>query len=79
MQTAVAKWGNSLALRLPRTIASDVDFTEGTPVDLSVRGKELVVTPTRKKYKLEDLLAQFKPEHRRKEEDFGQPVGEEVW
>ena len=79
MQTAVTKWGNSLAVRLPRNLASDAGLSHGTPIDLRIQGESLVITRTRKRYKLQDLLEQMKPEHRHKETDWGEPVGEEVW
>jgi antitoxin MazE len=79
VQTAIAKWGNSLALRLPRNVATDLQLVEGSAVELHVEGVAIIVTPTRKKYKLDDLLAQYKPEHRRSELGWGEPVGEEVW
>jgi antitoxin MazE len=56
MRATVAKWGNSLALRLPRGIAGDADLTEGTVVDLAVEGGRIVVTPARAPVKLSDLL-----------------------
>ena len=79
MQLAVAKWGNSLAVRLPRHVAEGANLTEGAAVELSVRDGAVVVTPVRKKYKLEDLLAQMPAKARHKETDWGQPQGDEVW
>ena len=79
MRTAIAKWGNSLALRLPRTLAADARLYEGTPVELRVEGDKLVVRPARPKYRLCDLLAQMKPEHKHGEVDWGKPSGEEEW
>lgn len=79
MQFAIAKWGNSLALRLPRHIIDEAHLEEGSPVDLSVRDGMVVVTPVRKKFKLEDLLAQMKDEDKAAEVDWGGPEGEEAW
>lgn len=79
MQAEIAKWGNSLALRLPRTIAADAHLHEGTTVDLKVEGQALVVRSARPKYKLRDLLRQFKPEHRHEEVEWGEAKGDEVW
>lgn len=79
MQLAIAKWGNSLALRLPRHVAQDANLTEGAPVELSVRNGTVVVTPVRKKYKLDELLAQMGNEHRHSETDWGDAQGDEVW
>ncbi len=78
MQSQISKWGNSLALRLPRTVAADAQLHEGTRVDLRVEGKALVVRPSRPKYKLSDLLAEQKPE-RTEEFDWGKAQGEEEW
>lgn len=79
MQLAIAKWGNSLALRLPRHIIDEVKLAEGSPVDLSVKDGMVVVTPVRKKFKLDELLAQMTDEHKIAEVDWGQPKGEEIW
>ena len=79
MRSSIVKWGNSLALRLPKYLAADVNLAEGTPVELRVDGGSLVVTPSRPKYRLEDLLARTGPEHRDDEIDFGGPVGNETW
>ena len=78
MRSRIAKWGNSLALRLSRTIAADVRLREGTRVELHVEGKSLVVRPSRPKYRLGDLLAQGTPT-RSEEIDWGEARGEEEW
>jgi len=79
MTTTIAKWGNSLALRLPRNIAEDARMFEGTPVALHVEGERLVVTPARPKYKLSDLLKNMRVENRHDEVDWGKARGEEEW
>ena len=78
MQNHIAKWGNSLALRLPRHVAADVGLHEGTVVELRVQGGSLVVRPARPKYKLSELLAGHKTS-RDEEFDWGEAQGEEEW
>lgn len=88
MKAAVARWGNSLALRLPRGLAEEVRLNEGAAVELTVRDGALVVTPRRRRYRLDDLLAEM-PRRKRgssgakgkksDEVDWGAPVGEEIW
>ena len=78
MQTHIARWGNSLALRLPRNVVADVQLHEGTKVELRVEGKSLIVRPARPKYRLSDLLTAQQPT-RSEEFDWGQAQGEEVW
>lgn len=79
MQLAIAKWGNSLALRLPRHVAQGANLTEGVPVELTVKDGTVVVTPVRKKYKLDDLLAQMDETNNHPEIEWGEPKGDEVW
>ncbi len=78
MESHIGKWGNSLALRLPRSVAADAQLHEGTKVELRVEGKALIVRPARPKYKLSDLLAGQEPT-RTKEFDWGEAQGEEEW
>jgi antitoxin MazE len=79
LRTAIAKWGNSLALRLPQAIAADACLREGTAVELTVEGNILVVRAARPRYRLEELLDGYQPEHRHGEGDWGPPVGKETW
>jgi antitoxin MazE len=76
MRATIAKWGNSLALRLPRNIAEGAKLVEGAPVDLEVEGDSIRVTPRRPKFKLADLLI---GERASGEVDWGEPKGDEVW
>ena len=43
METRVQKWGNSLALRIPKPFASQIGLEPNSPVELSLRGTELVI------------------------------------
>ncbi len=78
MRANIARWGNSLALRLPKKIAEDIRLVEGATVDLRIENGALVVVPTRKRYRLADLLAETKPEARHGETDWGPPRGKEA-
>jgi len=80
VQTKVQKWGNSLALRIPKSCALDSHIEAGTLVEVTVRDGELVVVPVvDKEYTLEELVAGITPENRHEEVDFGPPVGMETW
>lgn len=65
MKTKVAKWGNSLAVRLPKPLADDLGLRPGREVEVRQDGRRLTLEmiPERKipRYRLEDLLAQIKP------------------
>jgi antitoxin MazE len=76
----VAKWGNSLAIRIPKAFAVQIGLEEDSPVELSLDNGELVVAPTRKaKPELEQLLAEVSEENLHDEIRTGPPVGREVW
>jgi antitoxin MazE len=80
----VRRWGNSLALRIPRDIAAALGIDESTEVQLDVKDGRLVVVPTRTpEYSLEDMLSKCKPSHFRQSAEETQwltegPVGKEA-
>lgn len=75
----IQKWGNSLAIRIPQTLAGQLSVEEGAVVDLQVRGGELVIRPIRsKKLSLCELLKECRPSQLHGETDFGVDVGCEV-
>lgn len=80
METRVQKWGNSLALRIPRTLAAELGLKDSSPVKLSLRDGRLVITPVIKPaVSLESLLAQVTEENLHREADTGASMGNEVW
>jgi antitoxin MazE len=60
-------------------MAADLRLVEGTTVRLTVEGEKLVVRPTRKRFRLADLLAGMTDDKKQKEVDWGEPKGEEAW
>lgn len=80
MRIQVQKWGNSLALRIPKAFAEDATVKEGTTVDLSISEGRLVVVPVgRKKASLKQLLVKVNRRNLHREMDSGLPVGRESW
>ena len=80
MQTKVQKWGNSLGLRIPRSLAAEAQVKDGSPVDLSVENGRLLVRPLRsRKYALAALLKQVKPQNLHREVSTGRATGREAW
>jgi antitoxin MazE len=79
MQTQIGKWGNSLAVRIPGTFAKELDLEEGAEMEMIRVRDGLLLRPRKLEYKLDDLLAQIKPEHLHGETDWGPPVGRESW
>ncbi|HET7620205.1 MAG TPA: AbrB/MazE/SpoVT family DNA-binding domain-containing protein [Vicinamibacterales bacterium] len=78
MTTRVAIWGNSLAVRLPRAVAEEAEVKDGDAVEVTIERGVIVVRPAKKRYTIEELVADIRPEDRG-EIDWGPPVGKEVW
>jgi antitoxin MazE len=80
MRARVQRWGNSLALRIPKAFATETDLESGSEVELTLDDGRLIVTPLAPaSYNLEDLLAQVTPANLHGEVDTGSSVGDEAW
>jgi antitoxin MazE len=80
MKTRVQKWGNSLALRIPKSFAEEVGLHADTAVELSLVEGSLVVRPiTPQPLTLEELLRGITDENLPGEWDTGSAVGREAW
>lgn len=80
MRVRVQKWGNSLALRIPKSFATETKLNSGTEVDLSLEDGRLIITPLAEpSYELTELLSQVTPENLHSEIDAGPSIGSEVW
>ena len=84
MTHAVQKWGDSLVLRIPAAIASEMHIKRGTPVTLRLENGVLMVRVAkrakrrRSRFKLSELLARMTPENFQPTYDWGPDVGSEV-
>jgi antitoxin MazE len=80
MKTRIRKWGNSLALRIPKTYATEAGLDQESSVEISVeRGKLIIVPSTKPTFTLKQLLAQVTEKNLHQETDTGPAVGREVW
>jgi antitoxin MazE len=79
MKTTAQKWGNSLAIRVPKRVAEEAGLREKDTVEIEVRRGTLLIRPhLRRVYRLEDLLKRITPHNVHDELDFGGPVGREA-
>ena len=80
METRVQRWGNSLALRIPKLLADEAGLKVNSPVQLTLRDKQLVIAPVVKPtLSLDSFLARVTDENLHREVDTGPAVGGEVW
>jgi antitoxin MazE len=79
--TAVKKWGNSLAVRIPSHLAQQLNLAENTPVDCAVVDGSLVIRPVTEQgpYSLKHLLDRITAENIHGETETGTAVGQEIW
>jgi antitoxin MazE len=77
--TQISRWGNSLGLRLPKSVAREARLDEGDTVDVAVDNGTIVIRPTRPRYSLDELVRRITPKNRHDESDWDGPVGAEVW
>jgi antitoxin MazE len=80
MRVRVQKWGNSLALRIPKPFAEEIGMDQGTPVDLSLVDGKLVVEPVSDDGPtLAQLLDGVTRRNLHEATDWGDPAGSEAW
>jgi antitoxin MazE len=84
MKIRFAKWGNSLAIRIPAAFAKEIGASEGRRAEITVENGALVIRPAtrrtkRRRYTLEDLVQGMTKENLHPETEWGPPRGKEVW
>lgn len=80
MQTTIQKWGNSLAVRIPKAFVKEARVAHGTQVAISVVDGKIVIDPhAESEYRLEELLRGVAKENLHAEVETGGAVGREVW
>jgi antitoxin MazE len=80
MRIRIQKWGNSLALRIPKSFAVEVGFQKETAVEISMADGKLVIAPiVNPPLTLTQLLARVTEENLHHEVDSGLAIGNETW
>jgi antitoxin MazE len=79
MKTTIQKWGNSLAIRIPKNIAKDTMVSEGSNIDIMVENGNIVLRPRKKEYSLKELLKKITIENIHSEISTGDQTGGEIW
>ena len=79
MKAKVQRWGNSLAIRIPKAYALDLRVDAGSVIDLDIVEAKLVLTPEPEVPSLDALLALVTPQNVHPETDVGPAVGREAW
>ena len=79
MKSTVQKWGNSLAVRIPKSFATEIDLSQGAEIDVTLFENKIQIEPIqKKKVTLDELLGKVTRENIHSEVDTGAPVGKEI-
>ena len=82
MVTKLQKWGTTQGLRFPKTLLEDAHLNIGDAVQVSVRGRKIIIEPVEKvrgRYDLKKLVSRMPAGYRVEEVMWGAPVGKEKW
>lgn len=78
MVTIVKKWGNSLGLRLPAALATQVKILNGSKVNIVLKNNRIEILPLENEFSLEEMLKSVTEDNIHKEIDTGYTVGKEI-
>lgn len=76
-QSHIARWGTSLAIRIPKPLAEEWGVHVGSAIEMTTDGERLMLT--KKAYDLDELLSRVTAENLHSEWDTGLPQGKELW
>ena len=80
MKVQIQQWGNSLALRIPKSFAVESNIGQGSTVEVSLENGKIIVFPVAEpEFSLDELLEKVTPENLHGETDTGSSVGQEAW
>lgn len=79
MKAKAQKWGNSLAVRIPKSVADQAGVREEDELEIEVVARVIRIKPRRPEVTLETLLKGITRKNLHREADFGRPEGSEVW
>lgn len=79
MQTELSRWGNSLAVRIPKETLKQANFREGDSLALtSAKPGEITLKVRRKRRTLQEMVDAITPENMHGKVDWGMPRGKEL-
>lgn len=79
MRTRVQKWGNSLAVRIPKPLAEGAGLRRAAEVEVSLEKGAVRLTPVRRRWRLRQLLSGVTKRNLHAEVELGSAVGREAW
>ena len=80
MRTKLQKWGNSLAVRIPKVFALDAQLKNDSLVEITIVEGQIIITPVvAPSWTLEELLAGINKNNIHHQVDVSFASGNELW
>ena len=83
LRIRVSKWGNSLGIRVPKSVVEDLGLSEGSAVEIEPRDGEYIIRPAHRaaieRQNLEEILTRMESSAKPRELAWGSDVGAERW
>lgn len=79
MSTTIQKWGNSQAIRIPKSVLDAVRWKPNEQVKISAQDNKIIIEKAEHKKTIEERFADFDGEYTPENIDWGNPVGNEIW
>jgi antitoxin MazE len=78
MSAKIQKWGNSLGVRIPKTIIDKMNLGENSAVDVEYKNGNIIISAAQKKFSIDDLVEAITPKNLHQEQNI-KFEGEEHW
>lgn len=79
MRSQIVKWGNSVAIRVPKTVLERSGMREGDMVEFVAKKGAILAKAVKAEPTLDELVARITPGNKHEEVNWGPPMGREVW
>jgi antitoxin MazE len=78
MSSKIQKWGNSLGIRIPKSIMEKTNLGENSEVEIEHKDGAIIIFPAKRKLSLDELLSQITRDNLHNEDD-SIAEGQEIW
>lgn len=79
MLTTLQKWGNSHAIRLPKTFVDELHIQENQKLEISVNDEIITIKKAQQRMTFEDRIKGYTGKYTLSEWDTGAPEGKEIF
>lgn len=79
MKTKIQKWGNSLGVRLPKSITEQKALRAGAGVVVELKNNQIVIEAVEPELSLESMVAKVNEHNLHSETEWSDAKGNEIW